>query len=173
MPLKKLFSQKKNKNATPTTPNNQELSVSGEGSTSRNTLSPLPTVNKPRSQKNDPLDFSSPDRTEKYGLFPMTPTDSSLNVSEVRSDYLLDIVAIHGITGDAYDTWTHENGCLWIRDWLPQDLPGARVWSFGYDAMLWSRSQGNIESFARSLLNSLTRERMDNKVENDLLHHRG
>ena len=173
MSPKNLFFQKKNKNATPTTPNNQELSVSGEGSTSRNTLSPFPTVNKPRSQNNESLDVSSPDRTEKYGLFPMTPTDSSLNVSEVRSDYLLDIVAIHGITGDAYDTWTHENGYFWIRDCLPQDFPGARVWSFGYDAALWSRSQGDITSFARSLLNSLTRERMNNKVDFGLVHHHG
>lgn len=77
----------------------------------------------------------------------------------------LDIIAVHGITGDAYNTWRHENGTIWLRDLLPQDFPGARVFSFGYDARVFcSRSTGNIESFARTLLNDIQRERQEGKV---------
>lgn len=95
----------------------------------------------------------------------MNPQNYRVNNTESEENYLLDIVAVHGITGDAYDTWTHKNGKLWLRDFIPEDFPGARVFSFGYDAEVFcSRSEGNIESFARSLLEGLTRERLEEKV---------
>lgn len=108
---------------------------------------------------------STSNRTDKYGLFLLNPQSSHFGGVEAEETFLLDIVALHGITGDAYDTWTHENGKFWLRDFIPEDFPGARVFSFGYDAeVFFSRSKGNIESFARSLLEGLTRERMDEKV---------
>src|SRR5271154_6866626 len=70
-------------------------------------------------------------RTDKYGLLSMNPQNSHFNDTESNENYLLDIVAVHGITGDAYDTWTHKNGKLWLRDFVPEDFPGARVFSFG------------------------------------------
>jgi len=30
-------------------------------------------------------------------------------------------------------TWTHENGSCWL-DWLPSDIPGIRIFVFGYEA---------------------------------------
>jgi hypothetical protein len=95
----------------------------------------------------------------------MNLQNSHFDGTKSEENYLLDIVAVHGITGDAYDTWTHDNGKLWLRDFLPEDFPGARVFSFGYDAEVFcSRSKGNIESFARSLLEGLTRERIEENV---------
>ncbi|KAH0536065.1 hypothetical protein FGG08_007031 [Glutinoglossum americanum] len=73
-------------------------------------------------------------RTDKYGLLPMNPQNSRSSHTDSEENYLLDIIAVHGITGDAYCTWTHENGKLWLRDFVPEDIPGARVFSFGYDA---------------------------------------
>jgi hypothetical protein len=71
-----------------------------------------------------------------------------------------DIVAIHGIGGDAYKTWTHENGTLWLRDLLPKSIKGARIFSFGYDAeVVLTKSQAELDDFARSLLNKLRVER--------------
>jgi hypothetical protein len=113
------------------------------------------------------LSSISPNRTDKYGLILLNP--QNINSDSVRAEeaFELDIVALHGITGDAYDTWTHENGKFWLRDFLPEDFPGARVFSFGYDAgVLFSQSKGNIESFARSLLEGLTRERINERVCN-------
>ncbi|KAG8779610.1 hypothetical protein FRC16_003375 [Serendipita sp. 398] len=44
------------------------------------------------------------------------------------------IVAIHGLDGHREQTWTAENGVVWLRDLLPDDIPNARVLSYGYDA---------------------------------------
>ncbi len=59
---------------------------------------------------------------------------------------------MHGITGDAFDTWTAPNGVLWLRDFLLQDLPGARV-LYGYDApVFFTKAAGDLDFFARTLL---------------------
>jgi protein SERAC1 len=44
------------------------------------------------------------------------------------------IVFVHGLTGNRENTWAHPNGVLWPRDLLPEDLPSARIMTFGYDA---------------------------------------
>ena len=73
---------------------------------------------------------------------------------------LPDIVAIHGINGDLYDTWTHENGNLWLRDFLPKHITGVRVFSFGYDARVaFTKGIATLDSFAKSLLDHLARYR--------------
>lgn len=95
----------------------------------------------------------------------MNPQVSQHTNTNSGENYALDVIAVHGITGDAYDTWTHQNGALWLRDFLPKDLPGARIYSFGYDAeLLYSRNTGNFESFARRLLEDIIRERQEEKV---------
>jgi hypothetical protein len=100
------------------------------------------------------------ERVDKHGLFLLNPPQTGLENAEIRDGYSLDIVAIHGITGDAFDTWTHENGTNWLRDFVPKSLPGARVFSFGYPAgVLWTQDAGDLDSFARSLLTDLKRER--------------
>jgi hypothetical protein len=101
-------------------------------------------------------------QNDKYGLFLPSPRTHNPGVVETEKTYSLDIVALHGITGDAYDTWTHKNGNLWLRDILPKALPGARVFSFGYPAeVFFSLERGDLESSARSLLNDLKRERRE------------
>lgn len=101
-------------------------------------------------------------RTNKFGLFRLNPND---DITE--GEYQLDIVAVHGITGDAFETWetkTKEK-TLWLRDFLPAEFPGARIFSFGYDAnIFWSKGTGNINDFARSLLIGLQRERRTDDV---------
>ncbi|KAL6240249.1 hypothetical protein RBB50_012854 [Rhinocladiella similis] len=47
----------------------------------------------------------------------------------------LDIVAVHGLGGDAINTWTQpKSKKFWLRDFLPQQIPGARIMTFGYNA---------------------------------------
>jgi hypothetical protein len=71
-------------------------------------------------------------------------------------DGQLDIVAIHGINGHAHKTFLHKGGALWLRDFLPEQIPGARVFSFGYDAQVaFTTSKANLDDFARSLLTQL------------------
>lgn len=104
------------------------------------------------------------DRTQKHGLFLLNPLSSSCENAIVGEPYSIDVVAVHGITGDAFDTWT-DNGKLWLRDFLPNDLPGIRVFSFGYAAeVVWSLSTGDFDVYSRSLLEELKAQRRGDEV---------
>lgn len=88
---------------------------------------------------------------EKIGLFEL-----SYNEGETA----IDVVAVHGLQGDAYKTWEHENGSLWLRDFLPSDIPNARIMTFGYDSTVaFGRSVTKIEDTALELLNHLSAKR--------------
>lgn len=107
-----------------------------------------------------------PTHKGQIGLLQLNPNDINTDVAPRADRYSLDIVAIHGITGDAFGTWTHENGTNWLRDYLPKEFPGARIFTYGYPAeVLCSRSDGNIDSFARALLNDLRSVRRELKVD--------
>ncbi|KAH8587026.1 hypothetical protein B0O99DRAFT_527562, partial [Bisporella sp. PMI_857] len=69
----------------------------------------------------------------------------------------VDIVAIHGITRDYERTWTHPEGALWLKDFLPNDLSVlTQVFSFGCNAQVkFSLSKARLDDFARSLLQAL------------------
>lgn len=100
-----------------------------------------------------------PHPQQKFGLFLLT-TDSG---DDQLDPQVPDIVAIHGINGDLYETWTHENGCFWLRDLLPRHFTKARVFSFGYDAQVaFTTSTADLRSFAQSLLGHLGRYRTGN-----------
>ncbi|OCL07944.1 hypothetical protein AOQ84DRAFT_276521, partial [Glonium stellatum] len=75
------------------------------------------------------------------------------------------IVAIHGLGGHMYDTWTDKKTkVLWLRDFLPQsdELKNARIYTFGYDAkIVGSRSIATLRHIAQSLNSSLIHEEND------------
>ncbi|KAJ5035234.1 hypothetical protein J3E74DRAFT_470296 [Bipolaris maydis] len=90
---------------------------------------------------------------DRYGLFLLNentlPDDSKDNRG-------VDIVAIHGLNGNAYTTWEHENGTLWLRDLLQRDLPGSRIYTYGYPSELfWSNSVAKLRDYSGNLLSSL------------------
>lgn len=47
---------------------------------------------------------------------------------------VISIVAVHGLNGHRDKTWTASNGVHWHRDLLPNDIPNARIFCWGYDA---------------------------------------
>ncbi|KAG8796234.1 hypothetical protein FRC16_009782, partial [Serendipita sp. 398] len=49
-------------------------------------------------------------------------------------DPIVDIIAIHGLDGHREQSWTAEDGTMWLKDLLPGDFPNARILSYGYDA---------------------------------------
>jgi len=65
---------------------------------------------------------------------------------------------VHGLAGGSISTWTHENGSCWL-DWLPSDIPGIRIFVFGYRAQAvyfkteetHSNDSSRVFSFAEDL----------------------
>ncbi|KAH8600715.1 hypothetical protein B0O99DRAFT_287380 [Bisporella sp. PMI_857] len=66
-----------------------------------------------------------------------------------------DLLAIHGINGHPYHTWTHPNGAKWLEDYLPEDMPNARIMTFGYNSQIFTSSKGFVTDFAEQLLQHL------------------
>ena len=89
----------------------------------------------------------------RYGLrrLPSLPEES---IS--RNSHELSVVAVHGLGGDFYRTWASsepQKKILWLSQLLPEDLPRARIFSFGYaSAPTFSRSVTGINDSARGLL---------------------
>lgn len=79
---------------------------------------------------------------ERIGLFELTnPSDADI-----------DVIAIHGLEGDPFETWI-EGESLWLKKFLAQDLPKARIMTFGYDArVLGGSSKNSIRTTAETLL---------------------
>ena len=97
-------------------------------------------------------------RPKTKGMFQLWPKENS-RTDEVVSNTRLDIVAIHGLGGDAYKTWM-DGSRLWLSDFLPSHVPEARVLSFGYsasDALAWFGT--GIEQQAITLLSKLNAAR--------------
>ncbi|PNP85063.1 hypothetical protein FNYG_01588 [Fusarium nygamai] len=77
-------------------------------------------------------------------------------------DAKFDICAVHGQGGNAMDTWTADNGQMWLRDLLPEHekFKNSRIMTFGYDSDVTDRSTVmELENWAETLLRSLNEVR--------------
>jgi hypothetical protein len=60
----------------------------------------------------------------------------------------------------AKKTWTAPNGKMWLKDFLPQDLPRARILLFGYNAnVAFETSVAGVREQAENLLNRVHMKR--------------
>jgi hypothetical protein len=77
-------------------------------------------------------------------------------------------VAVHGLSIDAFDTWTHpKSKAFWLKDFLPQQTPDARIMTFRYNALAaFGQSTTEVIDSAKSLLTSLVNKRQKFKVDN-------
>jgi hypothetical protein len=75
------------------------------------------------------------------------------------------IVAVHGLGGDAFKTWANGDQNIWLRDFLPSQVPNARIMSYGYSSTIaFSKSVAGIDEFAVDLINRLDNERESAEV---------
>lgn len=93
---------------------------------------------------------------KQYGLFEFETGNVQPQPSGPER-FPVDIIAVHGLGGHAYKTWTHRaTGKLWLRDFLPGLLPGCRVYTFGYPSKLKDVDMcADVQDFGRNLLGSL------------------
>jgi pimeloyl-ACP methyl ester carboxylesterase len=54
------------------------------------------------------------------------------------NDAILDVILLHGLSGDCFATWTHDNGEFWPQ-WLAEDYPLINVYSAGYDSQFTAK----------------------------------
>lgn len=70
----------------------------------------------------------------------------------------MDVIFIHGLTGDALDTWTNEDKDFW-PNWLISDFPDVSVYTMGYPASMfekWAKKEMDIFERAASTLDYMT-----------------
>ncbi|KAJ4265302.1 hypothetical protein NW762_004587 [Fusarium torreyae] len=81
---------------------------------------------------------------------------------------MVDIVALHGLDGHYYKSWTTSSvkggEVNWLKDMLPRRIKNARVMSFGYNANVqFSKSTSGIGDFVEGLLADLMSCRTSNQ----------
>lgn len=79
------------------------------------------------------------------------------------SKAIIDIVFVHGLTGDRERTWTPESSNTpWPKAYLPQAISDARIMTFGYDAYIVRASVASANTLrhhAEDFLNCLVSKR--------------
>ncbi|KAK4032074.1 Alpha/Beta hydrolase protein [Parachaetomium inaequale] len=98
------------------------------------------------------------------GLFVLDPPHSKWERQYGAPD--LDVVAVHGLNGDCFLTWTSGSSkaekATWLNDHLLYKLPRTRVMTFGYNAsIVGNTSVAGIRDNARKLLTLLRDKRED------------
>lgn len=90
-------------------------------------------------------------------------------VSETNEQCVADVIFIHGLRGNAIDTWEYtdpkyEEKSFWLKE-LADDLPTAAVWSVGYDSSptKWLGRNMPMLDRANSLLDVLDANRIGSR----------
>jgi len=66
-------------------------------------------------------------------------------------DRAVDVVFIHGLTGDASSTWIAEGGDDFWPTWLFEDVPGLAIYSLGFPSSLFAKwGKGEMDMFERA-----------------------
>jgi hypothetical protein len=66
------------------------------------------------------------------------------------------LVAITGLAGQAFVSWQNVKGDMWLRDYLPYDIPSLRVFTYGFQSELWmSTSTATLADYSDIFLDHL------------------
>lgn len=74
-------------------------------------------------------------------------------------------MAIHGLHGDSFSTWLPDRSkrYTWLEEFLPIAMPKARIFVYGYNADVFSFTDGRakdaIQDAAQNLLEALRKQR--------------
>lgn len=89
-----------------------------------------------------------------------------MNMPCVLMWYDCSVIAVPGLASHAVGSWkASKNNDVWLRDWLPKDVPHIRVLLYGYDTtLLKNDSKSSIEDLGRAFLESLETFRRNTNV---------
>lgn len=95
----------------------------------------------------------------------LSKSDSS-RVLVVFTHFLYSIIAVPGLGSHALGSWKAQNSDeVWLRDYLPEDIPNIRVLLYGYDTKLpGSQSKQSVEDLGRAFLEQITAFRANDGV---------
>ena len=72
------------------------------------------------------------------------------------------VIAITGLGGHAFGSWRSRISAerpvdrpMWLRDFLPQEFPNARIMTYGYDSSLKEPNNANITDYRRGFIQCL------------------
>ncbi|RYP11187.1 hypothetical protein DL764_000212 [Monosporascus ibericus] len=94
---------------------------------------------------------------KRHGRWKCDDVFNSLTVLHAAAVPELDICAVHGLNGNAFDTWAAD-GHMWLRDFLPTHarFRNSRIMTFGYSSLLQDgRNAAGLTEWAHSLLQSV------------------
>ncbi|KAJ6102456.1 hypothetical protein N7486_004883 [Penicillium sp. IBT 16267x] len=106
-------------------------------------------------------------RTSKSYLYSFTCRfDGITPLYEDESGADVDIIAVPGLGSHALGSWkSTDSDEVWLRDFLPRDLPNVRVLLYGYDTTLpGSLSKQSIEDLGSALLEQITAFRANDSL---------
>ncbi|CAG8701125.1 10351_t:CDS:2, partial [Acaulospora colombiana] len=72
-------------------------------------------------------------------------------------EILADIVAVTGLAGHPYGSWKNrQSQRMWLQDFLPRDLPGVRIMTFGYGSRIEAnKGMSRMLDYARFFVDRL------------------
>jgi len=77
-----------------------------------------------------------------------------------------DIIALTSLDGRAFGSWAFSPTEMWLRDFLPRDIPQIRVLIYGYDSRIQKRnSWSTLSDFTNNFLLKLTDMRRGGRYE--------
>jgi hypothetical protein len=95
--------------------------------------------------------------------------------SSVAALMTLSIIAVTGLAGHPIGSWALPDSQMWLRDFIPHDIPNARVLTYGYDARIQGRDLpiSTLAELAEEFLARLiTMRRCMPQVSNDRARRR-
>ncbi|KIL85349.1 eukaryotic translation initiation factor 3 protein [Fusarium avenaceum] len=107
-------------------------------------------------------------RSQEWGLTSNFQGITVLYEYNGSDEVEMDICNVHGLGGNAMDTWTAEGGAMWPRDYLSSSeyFEKSRVMTFGYDSDLTNRETVmTLDNWAETLLQSLDEVRISEKAD--------
>ena len=154
-------------------------------STSKRIFRPSESRSQPPSPKRSRVEpLNAPQAALEYGpsytisgpvSVPPAPIEKGQNYGvkilyDGGAEAVVDIIFVHGLTGNAYDTWLHEVSKVhWPSQLLKQEIPDSRILSFGYDADIvnfWNAASNcRLTNHAETLVGDFVRERERTETE--------